>query len=187
MTKIWLATLAIPAALLAQSGDCSRPFEAALTAGQRIDMDLRAGDIEVEGRPGAGLRVTCEARRDPGRVKIDFRAGRLTVDHGPSNDVHYRIEIPAETHVKMRITAGEVRVLGLVGDKDVRLGAGRLLIEAGKPEEYRRAHGSVTTGDLDARAFGEQKSGLFRSFDKSNPKGRFDFHASVRAGELEIR
>ena len=187
MNKWLCLTLLVPGTMFGQSGDCSKPFEAALAAGQSMEMELRSGEVRIEGTDRPFLRVTCEVRDQAKDVRIVLAGMKLRVERGPSNNVHYRIEIPKQTNLTVRVTAGDVAITGITGDKDIGLRAGTLLIEAGRPELYRRVHASVTTGDLNARAFGAQKGGLFRSFTKNDGPGKYDFRASVTAGELVIR
>lgn len=187
MNKWLCLTLLVPGTIFGQSGNCSEPFEAALAAGQNLEMDLRAGEIRIEGTDRPFLRVTCEVGPQAGSVRIVLAGAKLRVERGPSHDVHYRIEIPKQTNLTVRVTAGDVSITGITGDKDIGLRAGTLMIEAGRPELYRRVRASVTTGDLNASAFGAQKGGLFRSFKKDDGPGKYDFRASVTAGELVIR
>ena len=187
MNKWLYLTLLVTGTMFGQSGDCSKPFEVALREGQHLEMELRAGEIKIGGTDRSVLRVTCEAGEKAREVRIQLSGSKLRVEGGPSRDVHYRIEVPRQTSLTVRATAGDVSITGITGDKDIGLRAGRLMIEAGKPGLYRHVHVSVTTGDLDARPFGAQKSGLFRSFSKDDREGKYDFRASVTAGELEIR
>jgi hypothetical protein len=45
----------------------------------------------------------------------------------------------------------------------------------------------VLAGDLTASAFGVSKDGLFRSFEKDNPSGKYRLHAHVGAGDLTLK
>jgi hypothetical protein len=45
----------------------------------------------------------------------------------------------------------------------------------------------VTAGDVKAPAFGVNKGGLFRSFRKEYPGGKYRLHAHVGAGDLVLR
>ena len=188
MTGWIIATaLAIPVAPSAQSGDCGKPFETALRGGGAIDMDLRAGEIRIQGTDKDVLRVTCEVGDKSERIQIAFFAGKLRIERGPSRDVHIHIEVPANMDLKLRATAGDVTVAGVTGSKDIGLRAGRLSIEAGKAGLYRHVHASVTTGDLKAPLFGAHKSGIMRTFSTEDPEGKYDLRASVTTGELEIK
>jgi hypothetical protein len=151
-------------------------------------MNLRSGDVEIVGTEASVLRVTCNVQRgSPEAVKITFAANRLTIRGGTHNDTHYRIEVPRRTNLVVRGSAGDLRLSGVTGDKDVELNAGDLIIEVGDPASYRHVEASVLAGDLVASAFGVTKDGLFRSFDGNYSTGRFRLRAKLLAGDLLLR
>jgi len=175
------------------AGTCERTFETAFPPGGDLRMRLRSGDIEVRGADSAVLRVTCHLDY-PERAKevaIEFEAGgksgTLRIRGGPSNHIRFRIEVPKNTNLYVRSPAGDLSLSGVVGDKDVEIHAGDLVISVGDAADYKHADGSVYAGDLSASAFGVTKDGLFRSFDKDNPGGKYRLHAHVSAGDLVLR
>ena len=85
------------------------------------------------------------------------------------------------------VPAGDLTLEGVTGDKDVELHAGNLVIAVGNAADYRRADASLMAGDLTAPAFDVEKGGLFRSFEKNNPGGKYLLHAHVAAGEITLR
>jgi hypothetical protein len=189
-----LCLLAQPIAVRAEvTGTCGRTFEANFQAGGQLNMRLRSGDIEVRGIDASVVRVTCELKHDQEAqdVTITFKAsgrsGDLRINGGPRNDIRFRIEVPKSSHLFVRSPAGDLTVAGVAGDKDVEIHAGDLTIEVGNPDDYRHADASVYAGDLIASAFGVTKDGLFRSFDKDNPKGKYRLHAHVAAGDLVLK
>src|SRR5688572_17380818 len=178
--KIFFWPLLIPAALAAeQRGSCDNPFEFPFRTGAELSMDLRAGDIDIFGSDNSVVRITCELKA-PERAKdviIRFddagKSGRLRIHGGPNSDVRLRIEIPRNSHLMVRCTAGDLDVVGIRGNKDIFLRAGDLTIDVGDPTDYALTHASVTAGDVDARAFGVHKGGLFRSFKRENAAGKY--------------
>jgi hypothetical protein len=179
--------ISLPFSLFGQtSGTCANPFEAAASAGREIAMNLRAGDINIVGTDAPFVRVTCTGRASS-EIKISFAADHLTIRGGPDKEVHFRIEIPRATNLRVRCTAGDLTVSGIVGDKDVELNAGDLTIVVGDASSYRHAEASVLAGDLTAPAFGEEHGGLFRSFRHDNPAGRYRLRAELLAGDLVLK
>lgn len=156
-------------------------------------MRLRSGDIEVKGVDAPVVRVSCELKHneDARDVTITFKAsgrtGDLDIHGGPHNDIRFRIEVPRHSHLFVRSPAGDLRVTGVTGDKDVEIHAGDLIIEVGNPADYRHADASIYAGDLTASAFGVTKDGLFRSFNKENSAGKYRLHAHVAAGDLILK
>lgn len=148
-------------------------------------MNLRAGDIAIVGTDAAMVRVSCDqAMRD---IKISFAADHLTTRGGPDRQVHFRIEVPRSMNLRVRCTAGNLTVSGISGDKDVELNAGNLTIAVGDAGAYRHAEGSVLAGNISASVFGVENDGLFRSFKKDNPAGRYRLRAELLAGNLTLR
>lgn len=101
--------------------------------------------------------------------------------------MNYRIEVPEKTGVVIRATAGDLRVKGLIGDKDIELRAGNLTIDVGDPGSYKVAEGNVLAGNISARPFGSQKDGLFRRFRKENRGGQYRLRAELLAGDLTLK
>jgi hypothetical protein len=168
------------------------PFEAALAAGTRLRMNLRSGDVRIRGRDDDKLTVRADSR-DLNRVKevtlrLDRsdRAAALEVFGGPQNDVHVTIEEPRASALEVRMSAGDLTVEGITGDKDVELYAGDLIIVVGDPKTYAHVDASVLAGDIEATPFGESHGGLFRSFEKTGT-GTGRLHARVLAGDLILR
>jgi hypothetical protein len=115
------------------------------------------------------------------------KSGTLRIRGGPNNHIRFRIDVPKNTNLYVRSPAGDLSLSGVVGDKDVEIHAGDLTISVGDATDYRHADASVYAGDLSAGAFGVSKDGLFRSFDKDNPGGKYRLHAHVGAGDLVLR
>lgn len=183
----WLLWAILPPSLLAQaSGTCASPFSAALAPGGEIVMNLRAGDVTIKGTDAPFVRVSCDVRERAAAVRISFAADHLTVRDGPNNDVHYRIEIPRQTNIVVRCSAGDLTISEITGDMDVKLNAGNLIIAIGDSSRYRHAEASVLAGNILASPFGEIRDGLFRSFTKDNPSGRYHLRAELLAGNLTI-
>jgi len=191
-----LALLSVAAAIPRAPTDAQdlrdHPFEAALAPGTRLSMHLRSGDVLIRGRDDDKLRVRVDGR-DLSRVKevtlrVDRsdRAAALEVFGGPQNDVHVTIEEPRASALQVRMSAGDLTVDGITGDKDVELYAGDLIIGVGDPKTYAHVDASVLAGDIEASPFGEVHDGLFRSFEKTGP-GTGRLHARVLAGDLILR
>lgn len=188
-----LLILSVASASGVDRGRCDRPFEATFRHGAELQLDLRAGDIEIAGTDEAVIEVTCRVGRDDdaSEISVTFedngRSARLKVSDGPNNDVRIRVLIPKKTHLRVRCTAGELELAGVRGDLDISLRAGDLRIDVGDPDDYALAEASVKAGDLHATAFGVHKGGLFRSFSHKNPEGKYRLRASLWAGDLTLK
>lgn len=184
--------------LLAQAqvkslGMCERSFEANLEPGSRLSMYLRSGEITITGMDAPKIVVSCEIDgvRKQGDVEVRFiangKSADLKVSGGPMDKFHLRVQVPSQTNLLVRGTAGEVKIENVVGDKDASLTAGDLNIAVGSPLNYSRAEASVHVGGLEAAPWDVQKGGLLRSFKRKNSSGRYYLNAHVGAGGLTLR
>ena len=192
--KLLVATLTLSATLAsAAAGNCAKPFATEFRSGQNLEMDIRSGDIRIEGSDEQTISVECSAAdsRRIGDITVDLQrvsgGGKLRVEGGPNDDVKIRIRVPKQVNLVLRCPAGDVDVLGLRGSKDIVLRAGDLTVQVGDPKEYATAEASVKAGDIDARVFGKQTGGLFRSFSHKNPSGKYHLRATLWAGDLKFQ
>jgi hypothetical protein len=164
--------------------------EREFAAGGRIRMDLSAGEYVIRGTDSERIRVQWRSkhgyRRGDADVDLDVRGRDATiVTDGPDDQFEVRIDVPSRSHLFARLTAGELSIEGLHGDKDVELHAGELHIDVGRPEDYRTVEGGVWAGEVTASPFGIAKGGLFRSFSWRGD-GSYRLHAKLKAGEIRL-
>lgn len=186
-----LALVVVSALISAQGRTTPRTAQQAFTPGGKVWMDLAAGDYEI--RAGRDDRVWVEQTTpDPDdvaslRATIE-RKGKdlLVVTKGPRGGMHVTIEVPPQTDVNVRLSAGDLNVRGIRGSKDISSWAGDVNIEVGRRDDYGKVHASVTAGDLTAKPFEVTKGGLFRSFSWQGP-GRLTLDARLTAGDLTLR
>ena len=178
-----LTVLAVGVAAQAPATTLERPF----AAGGRVTMDLSAGEYEIIGSPDNRVRLDWDVddRYDvDNRLAVQGTEARVSTD-GPSNHFRVRIQVPARSNLYVRLTAGELTIRGIEGDKDVELHAGELDIDVVRPEDYSHVDAKIWAGELHASAFRVVKEGLFRSFDWSG-KGKYRLHAHLKAGEMRL-
>jgi hypothetical protein len=178
-----LAVLAVGAAAQAPATSLERPF----AAGGRVTMDLSAGEYEITGSPDNRVRLDWDAydRHDvDNRLTVQGTEARVSTD-GPTNHFRVRIQVPARSNLYVRLTAGELTIKGIEGDKDVELHAGELDIDVVRPEDYGHVDAKIWAGEIHASAFRITKEGLFRSFDW-NGTGKYRLHAHLKAGEMRL-
>jgi len=159
-------------------------------ANGRINMDLSAGEYRIGGNDDNRIRLEWSVR-DPEqlptvRARADVRGkdARITTD-GPSNHFRVSIQVPTRADLYIRLTAGELRVANIRGNKDIESHAGEIDIDVGRPEEYHHVDASIWAGEIHAAPYRISKEGLFRSFDW-NGHGPYRLHARLKAGELRL-
>jgi hypothetical protein len=193
MMRYLLAFALAGAAFAEQRGSCERAFEAQFRPAAELQLQLRAGDVDIAGSDSTAVRVEC--RLDPGDnpkdVAIVFedkgQSASLRISGGPTDNVRFRILVPRESNLRVRFTAGDMDISGIRGHLDIGMRAGDLTVHVGDPNLYSRAEASVKAGDIQASAFGVHKGGLFRSFRHDQPGGRYRLRASLWAGDIKLR
>jgi hypothetical protein len=190
-----IAAALLGAALVAASGLLAqeRPsdsLERAFVSNGRIRMDLSAGEYRITGSRDNRIRLEWSVRDADQLSKVKARAdvkgadATITTD-GPSNHFKVNIQVPERTDLYVRLTAGDLRILQIEGNKDVEVHAGDVRIDVGRAEDYQRVDAGIWVGDLNAEPFQISKEGLFRSFDwKGN--GAYRLHAHLKAGDLRL-
>ena len=186
-----VVTLAVPFALPAeQTGRAADALERSFAPGGHVRMDLSAGDYHVVGSDEDRIRIEWSVR-DPGRlsevhVSADADGSKATIrSEGPSSHFSVTIRVPARSDLDVRLTAGDLEVEGIEGNKEIRSRAGDIDIDLVCPEDYARVQASSWAGDLRAEPLGISKGGLFRSFDWEG-KGRYELSVRLLAGDIRL-
>ncbi len=171
--------------LLAAPPVTEKPF----AAGGKVCLTLEAGGYTLEASPDDRLRVRCEgAEAEQVRVDIDTRGAEADIDVRRTPRGHFRavIQVPERTDLTIRMTAGELKVRGIVGHKDIKLRAGELDLAVPDPDAYRTVKASVWAGEICASPWRSSKGGLFRSVALDGP-GAYDLRAKLLAGQITFR
>jgi hypothetical protein len=170
----------------------ANPTAIAFPEGGTIRMSLNVGAMEVVGVEEQRITVSWRSSRskDERGVKVKLtrsgaNAATLVVD-GPGNRVRYRIEVPRQSNVAIRMQAGELDIHGLLGDVDADLMAGELDLRVAEPSRYRTVRASVTFGEITAKPWHFDTGGMWRSF-ATNGSGEYELRARVLAGQLTLR
>ncbi len=192
--RVWSAVVV---ALLLGVPALSRPAiaqektaEKAVAAGGRIWMDLSAGDYTI--RASRDDRIVARATTaDPNQardvrlnIETNGSEARIVTD-GPHNNFRVTIEVPSRSDMQIRLSAGDLRLSGITGSKDISSWAGDIDVDVGHAKDYASAHASVTAGNLHASPFQSTKEGLFRSFSWKGP-GRYTLDVRLTAGNLTL-
>jgi hypothetical protein len=157
----------------------------------QLNVRIRPSQIHIIGSDEdrivvrVGGRQGLDSKDVQARFKKHGSAGVLEITGGPRNDVSITVQVPRELNLVVRVFAGDVEVRDIVGDKDVELNFGSLRIGVGSASDYSTVKASVSSGELDARPFGESHGGLFRSLEKSG-NGPYKLRAYVGAGRLTL-
>ena len=185
------ALVAVPLSQSTQNGRASSSLERTFSQNGRIRMDLSAGDYRISGSPDNRIRMEWSVRESDQlskvRAKADVRNNDASLMTDGPNNSGFRvvIQVPRQADLHVRLTAGDLRIDGVQGNKDVELHAGDVRIDVGRAEDYKSVDASVWAGEIQAAPFQVFKGGLFRSFDWRG-KGPYRLHAKLKAGDLRL-
>jgi hypothetical protein len=174
-----------------EGGTTTSPIEKTFAAGGRVRMRLSAGEYVIEPRSDDKIHVSwtvrdaSEARNARAALAVEGTEARIETD-GPHNGFDVKIGVPARSDLYVRLTAGELTIKAIEGHKDVSLLAGEIRIAVDKDNAYRSVDARVMAGEIQARAFGGHKGGLFRGFEWKGD-GKYDLKARLSAGEIHLR
>jgi hypothetical protein len=174
-----------------EGGTSVSPIEKTFAPGGLVKMRLSAGEYVIE--PSADdkihvswtVRDASEAKNARAALAVEGTEARIETD-GPHNGFDVKIGLPARSDLYVRLTAGELTVKGIDGHKDVSVLAGEIRIAVDEDDEYRSVDARVMAGEIQARAFGGHKGGLFRGFEWKGD-GKYDLKARLSAGEIHLR
>jgi len=168
------------------------PTSMGFATGGAIRMELNKGTMEVVGTSDDKITVSWRStyREDEADVSVKLqrtgnKAATLTVD-GPGNHIRYRIEVPRQSDVVIRMRAGQLDVRGIAGSLDAELMAGQMDLRVAEPKHYGAVSASITAGEIDARPWNAETGGLWRSF-KATGEGDYALRARMLAGQINIR
>jgi hypothetical protein len=187
-----LGTVLVASASMQTSTRPSDSLERPFVQKGKIRMDLHAGDYVISGSQDSRIRVGWSMRDAAIMSKVnaaaDVHGSEATITaEGPSNNsgLRFNIDIPNQTDLYIRLTAGDITIEDVRGNKDVELHAGDLRIDVGRAEDYHHVDASLWAGDIHAAPFHVIKGGLFRSFEWTG-KGPYRLHAKLKAGDLRL-
>lgn len=172
-------------------------FETPFPSGGQLRMHVRSSGVRITGTDQNKISIRFSARDSDSirdvhvSVKQNGNRGDLDITGGPSNNFQIDIEIPRQSNLYFRMFAGQLDIDHVDGNKDLQIHAGQMDVTLPNANDYGPVDASVTSGDLEAGAFGVSKGGLFRSFRSNtvpnkSSAGKYSLYAHVGAGELDI-
>jgi hypothetical protein len=190
-----VALLACNLAGLAQTDAvCGQTLDAPLRSRAVLTIDSRPAGLEIVGTEQQAIHLSCSAddAEDARNIRIRFSGnqddGKLTISGGSlkNGDLRIRIEVPRKTSLRVQMSAGEVKVEEIAGDKDIDLYAGRVAISSDRVWDYRSIDVSVDIGQVNAMVYGADEGGFFPSFRKKTADGEYLLRAHVMTGQIDL-
>jgi hypothetical protein len=182
-------------------GSCSSPPETTQTAakptvmaekpfasGGRIDVELDGGTYAVRPAADDHIRVTFSGNVGTARAELTATGAQalVRIKDTPSNNFQATVEVPKIADLVVRLSAGNLEIAAIPGNKEIESTAGNVEIAVADPNEYSSVDGSVKAGDIQAAVFGGSRSGLLQRFTWSG-KGKYTLRANLGAGNLTFK
>jgi hypothetical protein len=161
-----------------------KPFAAAGS----IEMQLDSGDYTIRASPDERIRVSFAGTTGNASAELGTNGTHaiLAIKDTPHNRFRATVEVPATADLNIRLTAGDLQVAGIAGNKDIDSTAGNVGISIPNSNDYGTVEASVKVGDLAAGPFGNSGSGVSPHLKWSGP-GKYTLRASLGAGNLELK
>jgi hypothetical protein len=186
-TGLFLAPIALSGY---QDARAPTQVERAFPKGGTAHFDLAAGEYNLRGSNTNTIRAVWQTRNahDAARagveISVDGTVARVR-SWGPKDGFRVDIDLPQQTALDLNLSAGELKISSIEGDKNLSVWAGEITVEVGDPGLYKRVDAAVRLGELDARPFDITKGGVLRSFIREGA-GKYTFRARLFAGELTM-
>jgi DUF4097 and DUF4098 domain-containing protein YvlB len=173
---------------------CGQTLDAPLRPRAVLTIHSRPAGLEIVGTDQAAIRVSCTSgdEGDAQRIRIRSQGNQddetLTIagDSLEGGNLRVRIEVPRKTSLRVEMSAGEVKVEEVTGDKDINLYAGQITISSTRSWDYRKVDVSVSIGAVNAPVYGAQKGGFFRGITKETANGEYSLYAHVITGQIDL-
>jgi hypothetical protein len=183
--SVLAAALLLAPAAFAEQGTTEKAF----APGGRIRMDLSAGDYTIKAGREDRIVVTWQTH-EYGRARVSIGVdsaikSATVVTDGPHNNFHVVIEVPPTADLRIDVSAGNVRVQGVTGSKNIGSWAGNVDIDVPRPDDYKLMDLAVKAGDIRASGLDLNKGGLFRSYRRSGP-GQYTLRVRLTAGNVRL-
>lgn len=183
------ATLMLSAGPLAADDTVTGSQETEFIQGGSITIVLSAGEHRIVRSEDDQIRVhwTMDDTGWQVEARTTVEGNRAKVDVDGPNNSNFRavIEVPENSDLRVRLTAGVLEVQDVGGDRDINLRAGELKMEVNDPSDYGKVRGSLWAGDIDASPFQKTTSGLFRSI-KWQGEGQSELKFKLYAGDVRL-
>jgi hypothetical protein len=199
-------TVAVTAIAVTPGARAQSQADQPFVAGGTIDIHLDRGDYEIRAAPDDHVRLTLTGSTGKAAVNVATNGNHavVTVKNTPRN-FRCVIEVPKVSDILLRLSAGDLDIAEIIGNKDIESKAGDMKIAAGDPGEYASVHASAKAGDVSPGPFappspkkrgisgaasvvlGSPKGGFIGRSVNWTGQGKYKLHARVGAGDLQLR
>lgn len=162
--------------------------------GNSLLFKLRGGDLHIKrGRDPLHIlvRYTPDAKKPDEEHKVQLRSEvrgaqiQIEVEAPRSLSVDAEVEVPSPLTLEVRMTAGDLSVEGVEGDKNLNLFAGDLTVNIATLQDLGNVEVSVGIGDISVPAVGETHGWLGHKW-KYKGSGTYRLYAHTSFGDARL-
>jgi hypothetical protein len=174
MKRLLPLLLALSASLTWGQTSHERRYELRPDPNWPLEIELGSGDYQIVASASDSIAVVYDGNNAEAARKVEVQIGSGHGQNhlkivGPKANFHAVIEVPRKTDLRVRMSAGGLRIGDVEGNKDIEIVAGNLELNSLHPQDYAQADFSVRIGDVYAPLFNIAKSGFWRSFKTAGP------------------
>ncbi|MGD0267630.1 MAG: hypothetical protein ABSB14_01095, partial [Candidatus Sulfotelmatobacter sp.] len=151
------------------------------------DLHIRRGDSDKI-RLHYTVKSWSESHVKDARVDIDLHGRDANIEfRAPTSgntQFDVELEVPQNTNLDVHEKVGDLRIEGIEGDKDLRLGIGDIRVAFGRAA-YHLVRASTSIGDVDGEGYGETSDWLGKTLRYSGD-GKYELHARVGVGDIRL-
>ncbi len=190
MKRLLPFLLALSASLAWGQSSHERRYELRPDPNWPLEIELGSGDYQIVASASDSIAVVydegnADALRNV-KVQIDSGHGQNHLKiAGPKSNFHAVIEVPRKTDLRVRMSAGELSIGDVEGNKDIEIVAGNLELNSLRPQDYAQADFSVRVGDVYAPLFKTAKTRLRQSFKTAGP-GKYQVACARGSGRHDV-
>lgn len=162
--------------------------------GGRLLFKLRGGDLHIKGGTDTRhiiVRYTPDPKKPAEEHKVQLRSQvrgsqiQIEVEAPSSLGVDAEVEVPSPITLEVHMTAGDLSVEGVEGDKNLSLFAGDLTVKIRTLQELRDVEVSAGIGDISVPPVGKTQGWLGHTW-KYKGRGTYRLYAHTSVGDARL-
>lgn len=194
MRSIFLPLLALAISPVPSGLAATHTQSIQVSPGATLVFRFRGGDVHIRRGTDAQhiiVRYTPDPKKPSEENKVQVRSQvrgsqvQIEVKAPVSLSVDAEVEVPSPIALEVHMTAGDLTVEGVDGNKDLRLFAGDLKVDVGRLQDLGDAEVSVGIGDVSVPPGGKTHGWLGHTW-KYKGSGPYRLYAHTSFGDTSL-
>ena len=174
--------------------------EADLGSGGNLTLEVNVGDVRILPAESGGklrLELAVKSFDDTAPAPAWIREFSFAATQGkivlkmPMHGAHtatITLYVPQTTNLKADLDVGDMRVAGIIGDKDLKVGIGDLDVSVADPRAYHSVKASVRIGAVNDHIFKLSPSGVLGKYaSRQMADGQYRLRLHVIVGDISVK